>query len=209
MKLLLLSLLLTLRAQATPVVEFYDATFVDRFLCRGKVAAEQANRDALIKLWKRWEKPLLDEAAKVMGRPWRRDVIHVGLFRCDSLPGWGYPLLVPMAPYASAPEHFVDAVFHEILHVPVFWNLAHRQKGAFTPLLKAHLGEPLDTLAHLHLNAVQKEVYNRLGRGDFLAAVVSRANHFPVGYARAWEILREEGHGPYLEELRSPANTHH
>jgi hypothetical protein len=58
---------------------------------------------------------------------------------------------------------------------------------------------------HLHLIALQSEVYRRISQPEMVDA--ARAADLPIGpdYVRAWKIVDTEGAQPFVAELRSAA----
>ena len=70
-------------------------------------------------------------------------------------------------------------------------------------LLAKYEGEDLLVRNHLHLLALLKHVYVKLGRTRELALVVDADQHLPrAAYRRAWEIVNAEGDEPFVSELK-------
>ena len=64
-------------------------------------------------------------------------------------------------------------------------------------------GEHLLVLNHLHLMAIQKQVYLELGLEEDLGSVIANDSLLAKGqYKRAWEIVNEEGHDAFVAELQ-------
>jgi hypothetical protein len=92
----------------------------------------------------------------------------------------------------------VATVFHESLH----WYV-HRLVPRPSRLLAKYAGEDLLVRNHLHLLALLKHVYVKLGRTRELALVVEADQRLPrAAYKRAWEIVNAEGDGPFVSELK-------
>ena len=95
---------------------------------------------------------------------------------------------------------FSGLVFHELLHTYI-----GRYDRLESRLIEKYSGEPLVVLTHLHLTALMKRVYLKLGRADQLREIVARdsASEDPA-YRRAWQIVNDiEGHEAFVRELRS------
>jgi hypothetical protein len=79
---------------------------------------------------------------------------------------------------------------------------------AQTPLLTRYESESASVLAHLHLMAIQKHVYLKLGRADLLAWIGKLYPLIGGDEGRAWEIVNTlEGHEAFIEELKSAEPT--
>src|SRR6188472_3321239 len=97
--------------------------------------------------------------------------------------------------------YFQGIVFHELLHTYV--NSILGWSGS-TPLLTKYANEPDGVRRHLHLDAIQKLVYQKLGRAADLAAIVeSDGANFGPDYRRAWQIVNDlEDARAFAAELR-------
>ena len=64
--------------------------------------------------------------------------------------------------------------------------------------------EPILVQTHLHLMAVMKQVYLKLGRSEQLKEIIARDSAAPnPAYRRAWQIVNDiEGHQAFVAELR-------
>lgn len=136
------------------------------------------------------------------------------------------PFIMNMQPYlktAMAPKTpssvtaFVALLHHELLH-----HLLDNTEGEdfkefsklmqkYDALLKKTENAKEDSfvvstdnvLAHIHLMALQKTTYEKLGRSDLLAeAENTYLNVIGGAYAKAWEIVKQEGAEPFLAELQ-------
>ena len=91
---------------------------------------------------------------------------------------------------------------HEVLHRFVDDILG----GMFpsTPLLRKYREELLLVRRHLHVDALQKAIYVRMGRKPEINAIIaSDSMDWGAGYARAWDIVNHhEGHEAFIRELR-------
>lgn len=100
----------------------------------------------------------------------------------------------------SDEEHFTSLVFHELLHLWLFENMAINK----SPLLEKYKYEHHHVQSHIHLMAIEKMVYLKLNRPDMvdmLAELYSKP-FFPIAYKRAWEIVNDiEGHEAVIQDI--------
>jgi hypothetical protein len=95
---------------------------------------------------------------------------------------------------------FSGLVFHELLHTYI-----GRYNGLESKLAEKYASEPLVVLTHLHLLALMKQVYLKLGRADQLREIVARDSASEdTAYRRAWQIVNDiEGHEAFVSELKT------
>lgn len=91
---------------------------------------------------------------------------------------------------------FVGLVFHELLHTFVVENTNWP-----TPMIRKYSAEPRLTRNHLHLMAVERFVYEQLGRQD-LVELTARGYARNPEYKRAWEIVELEGVSAFTSEIQ-------
>jgi hypothetical protein len=91
----------------------------------------------------------------------------------------------------------------------VFHDCSTPISGAYdslgSKLIEKYAHEPVVVLTHLHLTALMKQVYLKLGRAELLREIVvgDSAAEDPA-YRRAWEIVNDiEGHEAFVNELRT------
>lgn len=150
---------------------------------------------------------LIGATEKVAGKNFVRSEYTVTLSVCNFLP-MSDPFLVNMLPYLNSSARggqsrsrlsLVDLVYHELLHNFLVDNL----KGWPTPLLEKYKNEGGSVLAHLHLMALQKTVYEKMKRPDLLAEADAMYKLIGGAYARSWRIVTEiEGAEGFLAEIR-------
>lgn len=201
---------------STPRIGFHYSGYIDRLICPSDarasitpVARDELKRRLpdLDRLWSKEGPALLASASRLTGKPFAQSEYDIPVFLCSALPGWGLPLMVPVNLYLRSmsgagawdDREFVDAVFHELLHMHVVRSLGWSLR---TPLLKRLTGEAFYTKIHVHLYAVQKAVYADLGKEDYWARTVARAKTFPPEYSRAIDRVEQDGAQPWIEELR-------
>lgn len=99
----------------------------------------------------------------------------------------------------SREDAFSALVFHELLHVWVDENI----NKDLSPMLAKYRSEDFDVLDHLHLMAIQKMVYLKIGRLDLLEYIgKSYASYQGPLYRRAWEIVNDiEGYEALVQDI--------
>ncbi len=151
---------------------------------------------------------------QIAGRSFTRKEYSVALVLCKWTP-MGLPFIVSVRPFldssAEADEAlktplsmhaFVSMTHHELLHNLVdnlltedFWN--------FSTLLSKYSKEPFNVLVHLHLIALQKAVYEKMGDQDLLKNTEILYKFIGGDYLRAWDIVNDEGAEPFTKELQA------
>lgn len=205
------------RPSNQPLVTFSADSFVDHYICpeqgRTKIQPHWASElDArLPQLQKAWDAngpPLIQKTVEMTGMQMSHSVYDLPVFLCPVLPSWGFPIAMAGNNYLPSVDpslqwselEWVNAVFHELLHYYVVealhWNY-------WTPMLTKYKDEATYTKFHLHLYALQKEAYTRLGRQAEWVTTVQRAkSSFAPEYSRAIDIVEKEGTASFLVELR-------
>ncbi|MCM2323312.1 MAG: hypothetical protein NDJ90_08620 [Oligoflexia bacterium] len=126
------------------------------------------------------------------------------LSACPSTISYSRPLVLNISrflesyvgPSAVNPNHaFIVLAFHELMHNWVEDNLRD------SALLKKYSDESRDVKVHLHLMAIEHFVYHGLGRRDLLGWIEMKYPAIGGDYARAWEIVRNEGDEAFLREF--------
>jgi hypothetical protein len=167
-------------------------------------AAARALTPELAVLWAENEKALLGTAVEVMGTPFRARELHAVVSVCRT-PSMSKPLVLNVRPWLDGGPTppldravLVATVFHESLH----WYV-HALVPRSSRLLAKYASEDLLVRNHLHLLALLKRVYEKLGRTRELALVMEADRRLPrPAYKRAWEIVNAEGDGPFVSELK-------
>ena len=108
-------------------------------------------------------------------------------------------------------EAFVMLTHHELLH-HLLDNTESEEFSKYSTLIqkyknKTQNGFAVDSnenvLGHIHLMALQRAVYEQLGRQDLLKeASNGYLNVIQGSYAEAWKIVDKEGVEPFLHELQ-------
>jgi hypothetical protein len=143
------------------------------------------------------------------GRGFSRKELTATMSVCPKKPSYSNPLTLNMNIFLDsymAPtrtgfvdNRFADLVFHELLHTFVVENLDD------SPMITKYKEEIPVVRNHLHVMALQKFVYTKLGRDDLLTMLDRSYNFIGGAYARAWEIVQTEGYEVFLKELPSVA----
>jgi hypothetical protein len=185
--------------------------------------------------WAQGGPALMAETVRLTGQPYRYAETLATLHACADMPSYSSPLLISAARYtrawAASPEpregvaglepgkvlqgppkprtlsplsSFVYTVWHESGHRYVD-DVLSRLPGGTTPLLQKYASEHPVTLSHLHLLALDKLIYARLGRSAEFEArhtFARETNAKPM--LRVYEILDAEGAERFVAELRGP-----
>ena len=123
---------------------------------------------------------------------------------CPKKASYSNPLVLNMTRYlesymspklAFSDDDFVDLVFHELLHTWVVENLKNSE------LLRKYKDEMPTVKNHMHLMAIQKFVYSKLGRTDLVNQLDRIYSKMGGTYARSWEIVQIEGDDVFVMEF--------
>lgn len=153
---------------------------------------------------------LLGTAVSETGMPFRRREMVAVLSLCMTT-SMSTPLIVSARRFLEGPtrgkplpaHQFSALVFHELLHGYFPYPLPGSR------LMEKYKDEPTLVRTHLHLMALLKQVYLKLGRQDQLREIIARdsAAENP-SYRRGWEIVnRIEGHEAFVDELKTYARS--
>ena len=158
-------------------------------------------------IWDKEAPLLLGTTVAEMGRPFQHKEMIATLTLCP-IPSMSIPLLLqvrrfldgPTGNKPQAPFLFAALVFHELLHT--YLGYYTELKSA---LVQKYEKEQLFVLTHLHLMAVMKHVYLKLGREAELTQIIAKDSASEdKSYARAWQIVNEiEVYGAFVEEIKA------
>lgn len=163
----------------------------------------QEREDEFIKAWEAFGPALLKETVNITGVPFsfseRVAVLHI----CPEFTSMSAPLLVKVNPYLNTlnPEdtwpltRFVrNFLFHELLH----GYLA----GSFDDeILSDFEGLPPVTKYHVHLMAIEYEVFSRLSLTDEMNFSAGFYSSKPP-YKAAMDLVTEKGSGYFIDQLK-------
>lgn len=221
---LLVTLLLALsqgsvRAADYPVITLdYSQAFnstcaeVTKQPIEGAAVEELENRlDSFRESWRKEAPQLLVTTVKLTKVKFQFRESKAALSLCRGFPSMSFPLMIGMrnflkslrADKAASMTVFSNTVFHEVLHRYVSDRL-EALPGETTLLLTKYRGEPQIVQNHLHLMAIMKVVYMKLGREKDLEEVIAFEQTLPIAafYNRAREIVDKEGVENFISEIR-------
>lgn len=164
------------------------------------------------KAWDQTAPQLLGTAVRETGIAFSRKEYTVSLYLCPTTPSLGSPLQVNVLYQLQSPVKdipglkqphgaflFLALLFHELGHNYVI----QIQPPERSLLIRTRFAkEDAMTKAHLHLYALQKRVWTKLGWQAQIPWIQKRDALFGPGYTRAWQIVDSIGEEPFLEELR-------
>ena len=136
---------------------------------------------------------LLRATEQIVGKRFTERAFQVSLSVC-SFPSMAEPLLVNIrfslrsfVPDAIPPDVTIGTIFHEILH-----RYLSERVPAKSKLLARAANEDEIVRSHLHLMALQKAAYLKLGLRDTLQRVIEKDHALPnKSYGRTWDIVND------------------
>ena len=156
--------------------------------------------------WDREAPMLLATTIAAIKKPFPYKELLATLTLCP-IQSMSRPLLINIRPFLDGPTQqkprpmflFSALVFHELLHTYV---IGARSQGT-SALLERYKSEEPIVKNHLHLMAVLKMVYLKLGREEQLKQIIETDSKIDnPAYRRAWQIVNEiEGHHAFMQEL--------
>ncbi len=158
--------------------------------------------------WDAESSALLQTAMQEVGKPFPHREMLAALTLCNVM-SMSSPLIIQARRFLNGPTNgkplekmfFTALVFHELLHSYIF---AHRPPT--TPTLieyKALFDEHPVARTHVHLFALMKVVYGKLGRSqDFEAIIRLQAPGSSPAYKMAWELVEKVGADRLVAELK-------
>jgi len=168
-----------------------------------------AKLDRFQAYWNQEGSRLLGAALEIVGKPYphREMIATLTLCRFRSM---SLPLILNMRFFleeasqsdgrkALPLEHFPGLVFHELLHTYLF---EHRY-WENSILLSKYGKEAFLVKVHLHLMALMRAAYERLGLSADIKAIAEWEKSLNPSLKRAWEIVEAEGYRPLVRELQS------
>lgn len=161
-------------------------------------------------LWDHDGNLLLKTSIEIVGKPYPDTSYKVAL-TLSSMPSISAPLIVnsryALNSFTKTPiknDVFISTIFHELLHNYLDAILPQR-----SPLLDKYQAETKGVVNHLHLFALEKAVYLKLGWQAKLKDVIAKDQSLPNGdYKRAWEIVNHtEDYLNFIGELKLLSNN--
>lgn len=169
--------------------------------------------------WNKDGPRLLAELRGIVGKPFKfRESLAV-LQTCEGLLSTSYPLLINARKslaggvYGGRVDLFVNDVFHELTHRYIRDILGDGDRLPFkeTPMMIKYQAEAPLVRTHLHLYALHKVIYHRLGLVGTWNAEVANKRGRPTEVAshiRALEIVETEGPDLFISELKTARKLH-
>ena len=179
-----------------------QAGFGGQTVIQTEVTALRAKMPAFQAAWDAQGPALLAEAQNLLGKKFRERGVVASFVFCRPIGSLAVPLTVDAnlaIGSESQPGHIItDIVFHELLHSFLF---DHYRSITQTGLALEYEDELPRVRAHLHLFAIEAQVYRALGRDDVLAEVIAFTSSLSGANARAWDIVGREGAAAFIAEL--------
>ena len=173
---------------------------------------ELENRlDSFREHWRKEAPQLLGTTVKLTKAPFQFRETRAALSLCSGFPSMSLPLTINMRFYLKSLRGektesmtvFSTVVFHELLHRYVADRLATLTDKT-TPLLTKYKEEPQLVQGHLHVLAIIKAVYVKLGREKDLDEVTAfdQTLKSAAAFKRTREIIEKEGVENFISEIR-------
>jgi hypothetical protein len=211
------------RVHAIPSVEISYAYLFDEICAQNSkykiepvwIAEVKTRLPEIQAAWASDGPTLLRTTEEVVGKKFTQQHLHVALTVCN-YPSLGDPLLVNMRyslkSFTDQPlplDVTLSNIYHEILHNylggsagPYLGDIPGKIPNDSKLMLK-YRGEDYTVKGHLHLLALEKAVYLKLGRGDSLQRSINTAKSLPnKSYARAWDIVDQGDYASFVQELQ-------
>jgi len=200
--------------QYSPIFDEPCAAATKQVIDPEAVKELQSRFSSFQETWRKDGPPLLGAVPELTGVSFRFRETKAALILCD-FPSMANPLMINVTRYlkATAKEPvsplavFSNSIFHETLHRYVSDWLDTR--GRTTPLLEKYRAEPTVVRAHLHLFAIERLVYRKLGREKDLEMVIASQQAIPPwpAFKRTREIVEREKPESFLQEFQNTGPT--
>ena len=157
-------------------------------------------------LWASIGPKMIAATESITGNSFPADEISARLILCNlpsqSILGLSVNMRYALRSFTSHPvpmRYKVDTLFHELLH-----NYLDEYPVRNSKLTQQHASEPDRVQNHLHLLALEKAVFIKLGELQALKDVITIDSQLPNGYyKRAWEIINatDDEYLKYVAEI--------
>lgn len=149
------------------------------------------------KLWRKEEKKVLQELAKITYLEWKTESITCYIVgRCKP---FFDPLTMPI--YEKYPDYFIDVLIHELIH-----NL-FIQEGNYEKFKKSwqyfhqkYKNVSLNTRIHIALHAIHSHIYYKFFNEKRLKRDIKFISFLP-NYKKSWQIVQKEGYKNIINEF--------
>lgn len=206
--------------QAAPRIFFKKGDILDLQVMQltGQSVSSEAYQEfiqAIPKFQSEWDKyaakEILETSEQIIGKKFKRKEFTSWLILAPLVP-MGRPLIMNASPYLEktpklgpklSMEAFIALNHHEVLHL-LLEDFEGEWLFTNSKLARKYKKENPNVIMHLHLMAVQKATYQKMGadaeellkQAEFIYLNVIKGD-----YARAWEIVKLEGVHAFIKEL--------
>jgi hypothetical protein len=161
---------------------------------------------------------LIGVSETLAGAKFTRSEYSVTLTICRWTP-MGYPFIISLRPFLKISAE-ADPQIRTPLTMSEFGVLTHHEllhsltddivmSPSFpSPLLLKHQTERPNVLVHLHLLALQKAAYAKVGDAELLKNADALYAYIGNDYQRAWDIVAAEGADAFVKELQDFSGMH-
>jgi hypothetical protein len=185
----------------------YDETMKEMMKRKNKKYPSWANilkfKDRLEKVWRKKEKEIIKEIAKITNISWKEKYIHCYLVT-ESLQSFSEPLTLLSYKKDSFRkiDSLTDTLTHELIH-RIFAAKENFQKSkkAWNYINKKYKKETWNTRVHVVIHAIHKHIFLKFFGEKRLEKEVQFMGKFK-DYKRAWEIIQKEGYQNIINEFR-------
>jgi|GEM_PF-783160 len=147
------------------------------------------------KLWRKEEKRVFQELAKITNLKWKTKGIDCYLVgKCTP---FSYPLTMPV--YEKSQDFFIDVLVHELIHNIFIQNQEETNK-AFQYFRKKYKKESWKTQIHIPLHAIHSHIYYSFFNENRLKKDIEFMSSYP-DYRKAWEIVQKNGYQNIINEF--------
>jgi hypothetical protein len=160
--------------------------------------------------WRKLEKKILLELAKVSGLEWSEPKIRCYVTTHHFWTPFSDPLTMGVF-YGKKAEHrvkddyYIHMLTHELIHqlfMQQGWS--KRFSKAFSKIRDKYKKEILNTRTHVLLLAIHKHILLKYFGEKALRKEIERTKYFKnAGYYEAWQIVEKEGYRNIISEFRS------
>jgi len=147
------------------------------------------------KLWKKEEKRVMQEIAKIIELKWKLKSIECYVVgRCRPI---SCPLTMPV--YEKRPTFFIDVLVHELIHT-IFTGNDKNTKKAWRYIESKHKKESWTTKNHIVIHAIHSHIYFKFYGEKRLMRDIGSMSWNP-DYKKAWDIVKKEGYKNIVNEF--------
>jgi len=149
------------------------------------------------KLWRKEEKKVLQELAKITHLEWKAKFITCYVVgRCKP---FSDPLTIPV--YEKYPDYFIDVLTHELIH-NLFIQPGNYQKSkkAWQYFHQKYKKFSHNTRIHIPLHAIHSHIYYKFFNEQRLKRDIKFISFLP-DYKKSWQTVQKEGYKNIINEF--------